>query len=446
MDSEKNPMGDCAAAYARLGWSVIPIESGGKKPLVRWERYSRERASEKQVQKWWQKYPGANIGIATGKVSGFIAVDIDSAKGRENYINLFGELHNTISQTTGKPNSLHLLFNPENTKISNMAGLVPDVDVRGDGGYIIIAPSVHPNGKKYEWKIDPVEMGLDDLLPLPADLKSLLTQRPAKKTKHSEDWVPEALLGVKEGLRNDMCARLAGYYLRIFSGDAEQTEAILQEWNMRNSPPLDWKEVRTVIESVAKREGRNQLGDAVGESIEKIQVLKYPPPDSSRRYRVFLVNHDGCVEMSTSELVLFSRFKIKFTELANRIPRQVKQGIWESMVNKALAEAEIINISIEETIAGFVLRIINSEVFSKGCMHDLGYVNNRIVVNDDVIYLRIETVLDMTFGGPEKITRKDIGKILRELGFVIDVIRVSGKLYRCWHRNFDNEWKDKYQV
>ena len=432
-----------ACGYAKLGWSVILIEPGGKKPLVKWEKSQQTITSKDQIKKWWSQHPNGNIGIATGSLSKLIVIDIDSVVGREQYIAQFGELHNTISQQTGKPGAIHLFFaHPGDRRYHNMAGFLPDVDIRADGGYVVVPPSVHPNGKTYQWDIDPIQMGLDDLLPLPEEIKTQLFAKTTKKTQGADGWIQEALMGVDEGRRNDTCTRLAGYYLRAFKGDVEQTEILLASWNERNIPPMDWKEIRSVIKSVAKREGRNVMGDGVGEKIEKIQILEYPPPDDTRRYKVYLTNHKGSVEMSVSELVIFTQFKMKFTELTRKIPKQIKQLKWEDMVNQALAEAEVIKMSVDESLTGLILRIVNTEVFSDGVMHDLEYIDSHFVLNDDVVYFRMETLLSSTMIEREKISRRDIGKTLRSLGFKNDLKKVRGSVTRCWHREMDEEWKN----
>jgi len=442
-------LAEYALAYARLGWSVFPIRPGEKSPMLKtWEKFQKEKATDDQIKHWWKKWPDANIGLVTGFVSDLIVLDLDSQIGRENYIAAFGDLHGTITQTTGKKGSLHLLFkHPRDQKYQNRVGLFPDVDVRADGGYIVVAPSIHPNGTQYKWDIDPIEMDLDDLMDLPSDVKDKLVadQGITGVSKNPEGWVQEALMGVKEGSRNAVCTKLAGYYLRIFNGDITQTEIILENWNERNTPPLDWKEIKRTIKSVADREGREAMGKTVGEKISKIQILKYPPPDSARKYRVFLANHsDESVEMNTNELVIFSMFKIKFCELAGRIPKPVKQLTWENMVNKALAEAEIIQLTMDETLTGLILRLINSEVYSEGVMKDIKWIGSRIVVNGEVIYLRMETLLNMANAEKERITRKDVGRILRTLGFRNELRTVKQMHLRVWYRSFDAVWRESF--
>ena len=69
-----------ALKYATLGWSLIPIdwkESRAKLPLVDWKGYQNKRATEKEIESWFQTWPLANIGLVTGDLSGVIVVDID---------------------------------------------------------------------------------------------------------------------------------------------------------------------------------------------------------------------------------------------------------------------------------------------------------------------------------------------------------------------------------
>jgi len=437
-----------ALAYLKLGWSVMPLESEEKKALVKWTKYQKEYPTQDNLRLWWKRWPTANIGIITGKISNLIVVDLESITARETYLAYFGEFHRTISQSTGKENGVHLFFkHPRDREYQNCGKIWADTDIRADGGYVVAAPSIHPNGRTYKWQIDPIEMGLDDLMDLPDNVRIKLIEYMEKGApfhRAEEGWVQEALMGVDEGRRNDMCARLAGYFIRVFEGNIEQTRIILQDWNRRNNPPLDWKEVDTTLESIAKREGREELGDTVGAKFEKIQILKYPPPDFGRIYRVYIKGYSGCVEMNISELVTFARFKLKFAELTKKIPRRVGQVTWEKRVEKALGEAEEIEISVDETPMGLVIRLLNSELREDNRVVDISYVTGRVVVNDDEIYLKIETILDKLAGEREKISRKEVGKILRAMGFEYERRRVKGLQLRIWHRQFDQEYQDLY--
>jgi hypothetical protein len=245
-----------ALNYQAIGLSVIPIRPGpAKKPYVEWKQYQGKCATLEEIKEWWGKWPKANVGIVTGWISGVIVIDIDGPEGQEAFFAEFGEIPATISQRTGREGGLHLLFkHPGNGIYQTKTKILPGVDVRADGGFIVAAPSIHANGKQYEWLIDPVEMGLDDLLDLPEDLKKLLPIKTEdeKSLKNPKGWEFEALAGVEKGQRNNTCARLAGKYLREFSGDLDQAWLMLKGWNERNLPPLPEKEVQRTLQSVAK--------------------------------------------------------------------------------------------------------------------------------------------------------------------------------------------------
>src|SRR5512134_2277855 len=64
-----------ALAYRAQGWSLVPIEPRGKRPLVRWERFQERAPSEAEIVAWFERWPEANVGIVTGGVSGLVVVD-----------------------------------------------------------------------------------------------------------------------------------------------------------------------------------------------------------------------------------------------------------------------------------------------------------------------------------------------------------------------------------
>ena len=69
---------DWALYYRSIGWSVFPVKSGDKTPLIKWEKYQTEIATEAEIRRWWTNTTNASIGIATGKVSGIVVVDVEA--------------------------------------------------------------------------------------------------------------------------------------------------------------------------------------------------------------------------------------------------------------------------------------------------------------------------------------------------------------------------------
>jgi hypothetical protein len=149
-NNTKNQILEQALYYReKLGWSVIPI-GDNKKPLIKWEIFQKEKATKEQIIEWFTKWPNANLAIVTGKISNLIVVDIDPRHGgtRDD----FKDVQTLIVETGG--GGWHYYFQYEEG-ITNHAGIKPGIDIRGDGGYVIVPPSVHPSGNKYEWEVAP---------------------------------------------------------------------------------------------------------------------------------------------------------------------------------------------------------------------------------------------------------------------------------------------------
>jgi hypothetical protein len=156
---------DAALEYAARGWHVFPAPREEKKSHKA-ERYSDGRkwgatVDPDEIRRDWQRWPKANVGIATGPKSGFFVIEADTMEGHG--VDGVGNLQALIEQHGGLPPSIealspsgsrHIYFRwPDGVIFSNSAGQVAaGVDVRGDGGMVIGVPSVKP-GKDlpYRW-------------------------------------------------------------------------------------------------------------------------------------------------------------------------------------------------------------------------------------------------------------------------------------------------------
>lgn len=159
-------LSEAAEHYAHLGYKVFPLKPRGKEPLGELVQHGCKDASSDvdTIKKWWKAYPEANIGFVTGKTNRCFVIDIDGSTGKEELrkIKKDREWPKTIIAKSGRDGGGHFYFRyPEEIEmVKNRAGVLPNVDIRGDGGYIVVPPSIHPNGKKYSWKRDfcPQEM------------------------------------------------------------------------------------------------------------------------------------------------------------------------------------------------------------------------------------------------------------------------------------------------
>jgi hypothetical protein len=147
---------EAALEYYEMGLSVIPLKKD-KRPLISWLPYQQKRASTDEIREWWNKYPQANVGIVTGAISDIIVLDCDSQEA----IDSFRSRYKGLTPVAKTPRGMHFYFKYEegirNTvKIGNL-----DMDLRGEGGYVVAPPSINGDGKKYTWHLDFVSSALE---------------------------------------------------------------------------------------------------------------------------------------------------------------------------------------------------------------------------------------------------------------------------------------------
>lgn len=147
-----------AKLYAGLGWKVFPIRAGGKEPIPSSRGVLDATGDLTQIEKWWGEHPDWSIAIACGQVSGVHVIDIDvseNADGWKTLASLAEEnifLPDTVRQDTPSGGA-HFFYKSSNSP-RNKNNFMRGVDIRSDGYYVVVAPSVHPNGRAYEWFVD----------------------------------------------------------------------------------------------------------------------------------------------------------------------------------------------------------------------------------------------------------------------------------------------------
>jgi hypothetical protein len=201
------PLLETARAYARMGWHVFPVhvpihdEAGkligctcedwrrqqdpgyecpqpGKCPAVKWR--DKSTVDETQILNWWGRAWSAgnvryfpNIGIDTGR-SGLLVLDMDEYK--EHYAGddlLSIDDQDTVTALSGGGGE-HLIYDRAGATYGNSTkGLPSGIDIRGDGGYIVAAPSLHKSGRRYDWELG---YSPEDMAPraIPEALRTIL--------------------------------------------------------------------------------------------------------------------------------------------------------------------------------------------------------------------------------------------------------------------------------
>lgn len=223
-----------ALHYHALGFSVIPVhyikpdgacscraglqcESPGKHPALRWERYTKERADTDQLAVWFDgSFHAYNIGIVTGQVSGNVGViDVDIGKGKAGQETILDlqrdndDLPPTMQAKTGSGGTHYLFRFPADIKIrtdKNVLGF--GVDTRGEGGFIVAAPSIHVSGKHYEMDEAPVADA-------PGWLADLCNDETARELQLGVHGIQKSASG---GMFGELTDGREGYMVRVILG------------------------------------------------------------------------------------------------------------------------------------------------------------------------------------------------------------------------------------
>ena len=170
---DRNPMLEAALDYAKRGLAVIALHwiegdgcsckhkekcgSPGKHP--RWHRddlpdgVHSATTVETIIRTWWKRWPLANVGIATGKISGVIVSDIDPRNGGDKSVKkLPGNFPYTVTARTSRKGEHYYTEYPDNgietPNDQDFAGY-PGIDLKSDGGFVVAPPSHHISGEDY---------------------------------------------------------------------------------------------------------------------------------------------------------------------------------------------------------------------------------------------------------------------------------------------------------
>lgn len=248
-----------ALDYLSRGFSVIPVQSKGKHPTVAWDEFQHRFPIHDEIEHWFDPVRAGNLGIVTGSISNLVVVDLDTNEAKNYLKNLMG--HNQVMGVprvrTGR--GWQLFFRHPGQPLPNSASKIfPDLDIRGDGGFVVAPPSIHPNGREYKWE---VPLGEGGLPPLPDALVQLKTNPVASSLGGSSLFdTANALAGVEEGKRDDTLFRLA---CKLRGADVPQAvaEKLLVESAQNCTPPYPERaaleKVRRAYAQYAPREEKS---------------------------------------------------------------------------------------------------------------------------------------------------------------------------------------------
>jgi putative DNA primase/helicase len=238
-----------ALAYAeRFAFAVFPCSPGGKTPVTD-HGFKDATKDPERIRRLWATRRNANVGIATGAVSGIIVLDVDPRHGGCEALALLEEEHGRLLEVptvlTGGGGT-QLYFRHPGISVRNSAGLIgPGLDVRADGGYVIGPPSTHPNGCRYYWefssRIDEIPIAdapgwLLNLFSSPPKVSQAASDSSSRLHSCHIDFARLAA-GVSEGQRDIELFRLA-CSLRRRGYHRDLVEGIVLDAASRCHPPF----------------------------------------------------------------------------------------------------------------------------------------------------------------------------------------------------------------
>ena len=270
-----------------------------------------------QVRRWFGQCTHANIGIATGAHSGIAVLDIDVKSGGLESLKQLEEEHEMLPRNhlvkTGS-GGYHFYFQYPGPDLGNRTGVLPGVDFKTDGGFIVAPPSIHACGNPYEW----VEKSAPPV-PIPEWLLDLLKTKPAKSAPVI-DYSGEGI--IPDGMRNSTLYSLACSLRNKGIEEAAVLASISAVNATQCRPPLDQAE----LESIASSACRHDPGPVVP---DRLFLLT----DVGNAQR--LVAHHGqdfryCHKWNKFVVWDNARFVVDETGRVDRLAKQTIRQLYES--------------------------------------------------------------------------------------------------------------------
>ena len=277
---------DAAIEYAEAGYAVIPVKRSDKAPYTP-NGLADASKDVDTLRQWWQRWPEANVAVVCGHVSGdlfVIDIDIKPEKGKHGDEELlkwqakYGDFPETVKQRTGSGGQHQFFRDPNIALYKNKVNAIHGIDVRGEGSYVVVAPSVYEDGRVYEWEgasiLDTIEVAdaNESVIKLLA-----LNPRDQKGETSIQEHETISMKDVPEGQRNSTIYSAACALRHYdFSFNAAMA-AILQtvsEW----TTPVPEYEIRRTVESAYTHEpGKVSIYSVNGITAEYDENGKYIP-------------------------------------------------------------------------------------------------------------------------------------------------------------------------
>lgn len=256
---KKSPFLTKAFQYQVFGYSIMPLRRNKRPALNSWTALQETPWTDEEVIAYWEKNQSANIGIITGKISGITVVDIDTGKFEGDPTTALSAFPATYTVKT--PTGGYHLYYKYDARIQQTANTFPQfphVDIRNDGGYVVAPPS-HCDYVKNKKRTTGDYVALDENAPIAPFPIELFGGSTKKSSKQSVATTVKSIEHMAEGAgRNNALTQVIGKLVQVTDpedyGTVVWTTAIAL--NSRFAEPLEEREVRTIFDSIVKRESK----------------------------------------------------------------------------------------------------------------------------------------------------------------------------------------------
>ncbi len=239
----------------------------GKHPLIK-NGFKGATTDPTKINKWWTKWPDANIGIPTGSSTGIVVFDCDNEEAVAEVRSRAKEIdfHKVPTAKTGRKGTTdspevgyHLIFAyPSGISIRSRTRILPKLDAKADGGYFVASPSDHYSGEKYRWEKSLLDVKPPQLTPQLIELLTANQQRPKDQGTIREPFHgADALNGIPEGKRHTELHRLASS-LRGKDVPQEEAARLVTKAAEKCNPPYNEEDPSAIVADVYQRYAPNE--------------------------------------------------------------------------------------------------------------------------------------------------------------------------------------------
>ena len=292
-------MGEWATAYAANGWRIFPLHtlqsagcSCGKPDCTKIGKHPRisnwqnaASCDPATVAGWWEQYPEANIGMS---LDGLVVLDVDPRHGGFESLVALEQANTPLDHSTRQKSGSggwHYVMQPGEQNVPIARGFKPGLDLLTRAGcYIVVAPSLHACGGRYEWTDEPHPLSVHrDSVVLAAPPQWLVNAATAPTSKTAPKagfMLPDV---ISEGRRDQTLTSMAGAMRRVGASPDVILAALAQLNQQQCDPPLSNGDLERIVRSVARYQPKSalttfpltELGNAERFSTEHGENLRY---------------------------------------------------------------------------------------------------------------------------------------------------------------------------